>query len=106
MTTHRFFAIAMTAALSATTLSAPALADVPTKAVSYADLDLASASGRATLNQRIERALKDVCAPLRDQNAAGFAAGQAEYRNCMTAGNASVRQQIAAMHPMDRLASR
>ena len=52
------------AALAAAT-AAPATASIPpaagTRIVSYADLDLSSAPGRARLEQRIGAAVRDVC---------------------------------------------
>ena len=44
--------------------ASPALAEAPaaqTQVVSYADLNLASAAGRATLDRRIDRAVRIVC---------------------------------------------
>lgn len=54
------------AALAATLFAAPALAQSPgtgsqSHVVSYADLDLSSAKGRAKLDRRIRSAVQDVC---------------------------------------------
>ena len=54
--------------------ASPAFAAAPkaeTRIVSYADLDLASAAGRATLDRRIGRAVRAVCgtASIQDLNA-------------------------------------
>lgn len=67
----------LAAALLATFTAAPALAqDAPiarSVAVSYADLDLGSESGRATFDNRLRQAVREVCgsassADLRGQN--------------------------------------
>ena len=41
--------------------AAPVVAEAPTRAVSYADLDLSSAAGRDTLDRRIGAAIRRVC---------------------------------------------
>jgi UrcA family protein len=56
--------IRCTAAVLAALSCIPALAEVPaepTKTIQYADLNLKSSAGIATLYQRIERAARDVC---------------------------------------------
>ena len=58
-------AAAFAATLSAS-LATPAAAQAPASAqltISYADLDLASRSGVATLNRRILTAVRDACGP-------------------------------------------
>ena len=40
---------------------APAVAEAPTRAVSFADLDLSSAAGRDRLDRRIAAAIRKVC---------------------------------------------
>jgi UrcA family protein len=52
-------AFAITAAGATSALALPY--DAPTRAVSYADLDMASADGRARLEQRIHAAARAVC---------------------------------------------
>ena len=46
---------------SALMVAAPAMANAKTQEVSHADLDLASAEGRARLDTRIRQAVKQVC---------------------------------------------
>jgi UrcA family protein len=46
---------------SAVMVAAPAMANAKTQEVSHADLDLASAEGRARLDTRIRQAVKQVC---------------------------------------------
>ncbi len=66
----------LAAALLATFTAAPALAqdaNVRSVAVSYADLDLGSEAGRATFDNRLRQAVREVCgvassADLRGQN--------------------------------------
>jgi len=60
--TRLLFALAALAAATAM----PAAANIPhnstTRIVRYGDLDLGSAAGRARLEQRIDAAVRDVCA--------------------------------------------
>ena len=54
----------LTAGTFLTAAAAPAFAAPPaaqTRIVSYADLDLGSAAGRARLERRIDNAVRDVC---------------------------------------------
>jgi UrcA family protein len=54
--------IAIAAAILASSTTALALPHYsPTRAVSYADLDLASEAGRAQLDRRIANAVREVC---------------------------------------------
>jgi UrcA family protein len=55
------FALAALAAAAASPASANVPRDAGTRIVSYADLDLSAASGRASLEQRIRGAVRDVC---------------------------------------------
>jgi UrcA family protein len=59
----------------------PAMAQIPTKAVGYADLDLSSAEGRARLEMRIRHAVQQVCGTPRGWTLAERQARQ----NCETA---------------------
>jgi UrcA family protein len=64
------------ALLAASLLAAPASAQQPssapvTKAVGYADLDLASDSGRRQLDRRIRVAVENACGPTSDVDPAG-----------------------------------
>jgi UrcA family protein len=51
------------------TLAGTAHADVPKMRVSYADLDVRSASDQRVLARRIDRAAREVCVGDRDQQA-------------------------------------
>jgi UrcA family protein len=97
--------IAMTAATLLTTLAAPALAQSTTDAakavVSYADLNLSSASGQAVLHTRIARAVDSVCPSQPRPNELSL---QQEYTACHQQAWDSVRQQLAAMQGDQKLA--
>jgi len=92
--TKMLFALAALAAASAM----PAAANVPhnatTRIVRYADLDLGSAAGRARLEQRIDAAVRDVCAI-----APGDAGRTAEARACRTATLAQIARPAAPAAP-------
>jgi UrcA family protein len=76
------------AALAATSLAfaAPAYAG-STKTVSFEDLNLASASGRAALDNRLDRAAKSVCAVGESLELSAYIAS----KNCYTASIADAR---------------
>ncbi len=86
------------AALAALLPLVPATAATPARSqtVSYRDLDLASASGRTTLERRIRQAAETVCGTASDFDLAG----QSEVRRCRTdtvlAGRSEANAQIAA----------
>jgi len=89
-------------ALTAAAGSASAQDDgPPTARVSYADLDLSNASGRATLGARVSHAVDLVCGeaprPLElDRMAA--------WDHCRATARASADKQLAALYRGDRLA--
>ncbi len=56
-------AVAALAAGAAVSTAAHAQAPAPTATVAYADLDLATPSGRTELNARIDRASRALCTP-------------------------------------------
>lgn len=93
------------AALAAMLPLVPATAAVPvrTQTVSYADLDLASAKGRTTLDRRLRLAAEDVCGTVSDFDLAG----QSELRRCRTetvlAGRSEARRQLAAANPANAI---
>jgi UrcA family protein len=69
-----FLAAVLTSGSILAGAASPALAAPPaaqTRIVSYADLNLASAAGRATLDRRLDRAVRAVCgrAAIKDLNA-------------------------------------
>lgn len=88
--TKLLFALAALATAAAT----PAAANIPhnptTRIVRYADLDLGSAAGRARLAQRIDAAVRDVCA-----TAPGDPGRAGEERACRTATLAQVARPAA-----------
>jgi len=59
-------------------------------AVAYADLDLASPAGRATLDRRISQAVRTICGPM----PIDFYE-RAARRTCMTSAQASAAAQTA-----------
>lgn len=70
-------------------------------AVSYADLDLASPAGRATLERRVERAVDRVCParPLPSE-----LDKRATYNTCRKAALTGARQQLAQLYGGRQLA--
>lgn len=74
----------------ASTVNAQSTGSVSVR-VSYADLKLDSAAGRATLNRRIGTAVRSVC----DNGSTDLAATMAANR-CMSQARASAQTQIAA----------
>jgi UrcA family protein len=87
------FAFAALAAAAASPASANVPRDAGTRIVRYADLDLASAAGRARLEQRIGVAVRAVCGePLR-----GDLRSERAVRACRTETLARVVRPAAAM---------
>lgn len=76
--------------------------EVPTVKVRHADLDLASAKGRATLDRRLAAATENVCG--------SYSNTTFEEQERITACRAQVRQQvatqIAGLRARDRVAVR
>jgi UrcA family protein len=63
-TSSHLLAALLAAAAAAITFATPVVAAPPaaeTRVVSYADLDLAAAAGRARLDQRLRTAVREVC---------------------------------------------
>ena len=82
------------AALVASSLSGPALAQEPpqrAEIVHYADLDLGTASGRAVLDQRVRAAVKAACGTASDADPEG----KNEVRRCRVATRAQADRQRA-----------
>ena len=97
-----FTAIAAATLLTLGAGQALAQDDGPLKAsVSYADLDLSRASGRAALENRIERAIDRVCParPLPTE-----LRKQGSYRTCRAQAWSGARQQLAAIYDGRHLA--
>lgn len=65
MKTHARFALALSTlmllAASATTLAASRIGEIPTKTVSFRDLDLTTAHGAEVLYDRLTSAAREVC---------------------------------------------
>ena len=60
MATPKHMMLSLTLA-SAVMVTTPAMAQIKTQEVGYADLDLSTAEGRARLEMRIKQAVKQVC---------------------------------------------
>lgn len=85
-------AVAITAALLA---SVPAIAgDEKSVKVSYADLNLSSANGRAVFDRRIASAIRNVCGPTNQRD---FAMDKAA-RRCASTSRESVRPAVELAH--------
>lgn len=93
---------ALSASLAATLASAPAAAQAPAApervVVRYADLDLSSRAGIATLNRRVLTAVDETCGTLSDSDVHGknlivacrhrsFAEASAQARGAITLAN-------------------
>jgi UrcA family protein len=81
------------AAMAQSGLVVTGVPDLPTASVSYADLDLSSAAGRAKLNARIRSAADRLCAyegvqPVQEKS---------ERRQCFQAAMASTEDQVAGV---------
>jgi UrcA family protein len=78
---------AATAALFATPAFAGNAEPTPTQIIRFADLDLASPAGVATLDRRIRTAIEAACGPASDVDPAG----QNRVRACRSAAAAEVQ---------------
>jgi len=81
------------AALSLGTFATPALAESATVTIPYADLDLSSAKGMATLGGRIEAAAKRICgsADIRDMH------DVSDQQRCMREAKDAAGKQVALL---------
>ncbi len=73
----------------------------PAISVAYHDLDLASDSGRAELDRRIDRAARSVCNA--DQRATGTLLPRSEARTCVRAAKAQLETRLAQLMPEQNL---
>lgn len=76
----------------------PALAgpaELPTQKVSIAGIDLATPEGQAMLDQRIERAAREVCGV--DEVRTGTLIRSNESTECLAKARASAQQQVASI---------
>lgn len=83
--------------VSALMVTAPAMANVKTKEVSHADLDLSSAEGRTRLDTRIRQAVKQLCGAPRGWTLAE----RQDQQNCEAAAYRKVgptRERIVAAY--------
>lgn len=96
MATPKLMILSLTLA-SAVMATTPAMANVKTKEVRHADLDLSSAEGRERLQTRIRQAVKQVCGTPR-----GWTVAERQDReNCEAAAYRNVapaRERIVAAY--------
>lgn len=95
------------AAFGLTLLATPAISQsAPSAAVSYADLDLSTQAGIRSLNNRVEGAVKRLCA---GHLTIGGPAAALAHRGCLSFARSSARpqvSQIVARATNERLAGR
>jgi len=89
------------AALTASAMPAAAQVDaaqvdgaLPTRSISYSDLDLSTVAGQRRLDARIDRAARDMCGA--DRAAAGSRITSREAMACYRKALASTRERVAA----------
>lgn len=100
---HKFIASFATAA--ALLAAGPAFATDPdghTAKVRYADLDLSSAQGRATLDRRIAAATEQVCGSY----AGAINNEERDIAHCRADAGRKIATQVAALRARDRIAAR
>ncbi|MEM1052145.1 MAG: UrcA family protein [Pseudomonadota bacterium] len=88
--------VSATLALAFTT--SPVLAsdtDVPTKGITYTDLNLNTAQGQARLEQRIESAVRSVCSE--HEHRSGTRIRSPQLNACLANARASAKKQVAAI---------
>lgn len=73
--------------------TAPAFAEE--KAISYADLNLATPEGQAVLERRITTALEDICGT--NEVRTGTRLRSSESRQCLKEARANAKKQVAAI---------
>ena len=86
------FAAAL-AACAAIATTAPAFAE--TKAVTYADLNLATVEGQEALERRVTRALEEVCQA--NEVRTGTRMRSSDARRCMREAKVNAKKQVAAI---------
>ena len=87
-----------TAALGLALTASPALADNPESQsvdIDFAGIDLSTPEGQRILDQRIERAARQVCDVY--QSRTGSRIRSREVRECLTQARASARSQVASI---------
>ncbi len=86
------------AMIAATLVTAPANAasdNIPTRVVRYADLNLATAAGQATLNRRIVNAARAVCAADNNPDLRARQAANKCYRTAIASANRQAEIAVA-----------
>ncbi|KEO89430.1 hypothetical protein EH31_12350 [Erythrobacter longus] len=94
----RNFATMATATLALAMTASPAFAgsaEVHTKMVDYADLNLASPAGQKRLEQRIEAAARSVCSV--HENRIGTRLRSPELDACLANARAGAKKQVATI---------
>ena len=88
---RKFIITSALTALSLVALSAPASAETQSVKVTYADLDLSSQAGMATLEGRIHAAAKKICGKIEVRKVGDGSA----HQRCMDETQASASVEIA-----------
>lgn len=70
-------------------------ADVRVQEISVAGIDLSTAEGQRMLDERVERAAREVCGY--DEARVGTLIRSAEARDCVAKAQASAREQVATI---------
>jgi len=83
----------LAAVLAATAFTTPAIAADDQVHVRYTDLDLNTPAGQATLDRRIDKAVKELCGA--DETIVGTRLPSREAQACFDRTKASVREQVA-----------
>ena len=97
--THALAALALTGAAISPAVAANT-SEPMTQTVATADINLATAEGQRVLDQRIERAARNVCRvgkPL-----AGTRIANPEDRACLARARADARQQVAVLNQVEQ----
>lgn len=81
-------------------------AQVPTQAVGYSDLNLASPSGQAALEARIASAARAVCAPEDYRDLQQLSTAAACEKSALAKADAAVRTAVAAAQSASPVAAR
>jgi UrcA family protein len=91
------------ALIAAVAAAGPALADTASRSVKITDLNLASVEGRATLDQRLVRAARQICGQGNSQDLSQIAASAKCYRASIASARADAEVRIAARTRGDTL---
>ena len=83
--------LAQVAALAALAFATPAIAQPTAITISFADLNLASSAGKATLDRRIAVAVRSICGSPHNLDLAAVSAA----RECAIEARASAKSQVS-----------